>query len=59
MTQDEMKQAAAKAAIAFVPDDCVLGVGSGSTANLFIAELAGIKRRIEARWRARRRRRSG
>ena len=47
MTQDEMKQAAAKAAIALVPDDCVLGVGSGSTANFFIAELAGIKRRIE------------
>jgi len=47
MTQDEMKQAAAKAAIAHVPDDCVLGVGSGSTANFFIAELAAIKRRIE------------
>jgi ribose 5-phosphate isomerase A len=47
MTQDEMKQAAAKAAIAHVPDDCVLGVGSGSTANFFIAELARIKRRIE------------
>jgi len=42
-----MKQAAAKAAIAHVPDDCVLGVGSGSTANFFIAELAGIKHRIE------------
>jgi len=42
-----MKQAAAKAAIALVPDDCVLGVGSGSTANFFIAELGGIKRRIE------------
>jgi ribose 5-phosphate isomerase A len=47
MTQDEMKQAAARAAIALVPDDCVLGVGSGSTANFFIAQLAGIKRRIE------------
>jgi ribose 5-phosphate isomerase A len=47
MTQDEMKQAAAKAAIAFVPDDCVLGVGSGSTAHFFIAELARIKGRIE------------
>ena len=42
-----MKQAAAKAAIAHVPDDCVLGVGSGSTAHFFIAELAGIKHRIE------------
>lgn len=42
-----MKQAAAKAALAHVPHDCVLGVGSGSTANFFIAELSGIKRRIE------------
>jgi ribose 5-phosphate isomerase A len=47
MNQDQMKQAAAKAAIAQVPQDCVLGVGSGSTANFFIAELAAIKRRIE------------
>lgn len=47
MTQDEMKRAAAKAAIAHVPHDCVLGVGSGSTANFFIAELAAIKQRIE------------
>ena len=42
-----MKQAVAKAAIVHVPHDCVLGVGSGSTANFFIAELAGIKQRIE------------
>jgi len=47
MNQDPLKQAAAKAAIAQVPHDCVLGVGSGSTANFFIAELAGIKQRIE------------
>jgi ribose 5-phosphate isomerase A len=47
MTQDEMKQAAARAAIAHVPHDCVLGVGSGSTASFFIAALAGIKHRIE------------
>ena len=42
-----MKQAAARAAIAHVPHDCVLGVGSGSTANFFIAELAVIKQRID------------
>lgn len=42
-----MKQAAAKAAIAHVPDECVVGVGSGSTANFFIAELGGIRRRIK------------
>ena len=43
-----MKQAAARAAIAHVPEDCVVGVGSGSTANFFIAELGKVKRRIEA-----------
>jgi ribose 5-phosphate isomerase A len=48
MTRDEMKQAAAKAAIAYVSDDGVVGVGSGSTANFFIAELAKIKHRVDA-----------
>jgi len=48
MTQDELKQAAAKAAIAHVPDDGVVGVGSGSTVNFFIAELGRIKHRLEA-----------
>jgi len=47
MTQDELKQAVAKAAIAHVPDDCVVGVGTGSTANLFIAELGKIRNRIQ------------
>lgn len=42
-----MKQAAARAAIAHVPEDCVVGVGTGSTVNFFIDELANIKRRIE------------
>ena len=42
-----MKQAAAKAALACVPDGSVVGVGTGSTANYFIAELGGIRRRIE------------
>jgi ribose 5-phosphate isomerase A len=42
-----MKQAAARAAIAYVPENCVLGVGTGSTVNFFIEELARIKRRIE------------
>jgi ribose 5-phosphate isomerase A len=30
-----------------VPDDCVLGVGTGSTVNFFIDELASIKGRIQ------------
>src|SRR5689334_11640876 len=48
MTQDELKQAVAKAAIAYVPEDGVIGVGTGSTANFFIAELGKIRNRVEA-----------
>ncbi|HXZ97330.1 MAG TPA: ribose-5-phosphate isomerase RpiA [Burkholderiales bacterium] len=47
MTQDELKQAAARAAIQYVPDGCTVGVGSGSTANYFIAELGKIKHKLE------------
>ena len=43
-----MKQAAAAAAIRHVPEDSIVGVGSGSTANFFIAELGRIRRRIES-----------
>ena len=45
---DAMKQAAARAVIEHVPDDGVVGVGTGSTVNFFIDELAKIKGRIEA-----------
>jgi ribose 5-phosphate isomerase A len=45
---DALKQAAARAAIAQVPDDAVVGVGTGSTVNFFIDELAKIKGRIDA-----------
>jgi ribose 5-phosphate isomerase A len=48
MTQDEMKQAAARAAIAHLTEDGVVGVGSGSTVNFFITELGKVKRRAEA-----------
>ncbi|OFZ90849.1 MAG: ribose 5-phosphate isomerase A [Betaproteobacteria bacterium RIFCSPLOWO2_12_FULL_62_58] len=47
MTQDEMKQAAAKAALAHVAADGVVGVGTGSTANFFIAELGRIKHKLD------------
>ena len=47
MNQDQLKQAVAKAAIAYVPDNCIVGVGTGSTANCFIDELAAIRGRIE------------
>ena len=46
MSQDELKQAVAKAAIQYVPVDCIVGVGTGSTANFFIDELARIKHKI-------------
>lgn len=44
---DEMKRTAARAAVAHIPDDSVVGVGTGSTVNCFIDELARIKGRIE------------
>jgi ribose 5-phosphate isomerase A len=46
MTQDELKQAVAREAIKYVAEDAVIGVGTGSTVNFFIDELAKIKGRI-------------
>ena len=50
MTQDELKQAVARAARDYVADRLpvggVLGVGTGSTANFFIDEIAAIKDRL-------------
>jgi ribose 5-phosphate isomerase A len=46
MTQDEQKQAVARAALDYVEDDAWIGVGSGSTANYFIDALAQRKHRI-------------
>jgi len=46
VTQDELTQAVAKEAIKHVVEDAVVGVGTGSTANFFIDELAKIKNRI-------------
>lgn len=40
MTQDELKQAVAKAALDYVVADEIVGVGTGSTANHFIDALA-------------------
>jgi ribose 5-phosphate isomerase A len=47
MTQDELKQAVARAAIEYVVDGEIIGVGTGSTANFFIDELGKIKHRIK------------
>lgn len=46
MTQDELKQAVARAAIDYVVDGEIVGVGTGSTANFFIDELGKIRGRI-------------
>ena len=48
MTADELKKQAASAAIDLVPNDVVLGVGTGSTVNHFIDMLPSIKSRVKA-----------
>ena len=48
MDSNTLKLAAAQAAIAYVPIDTIIGVGTGSTVNFFIAELAKISHRIKA-----------
>lgn len=47
MTQDEMKRKAAEAAMEYVVEDEVIGVGTGSTVNHFIDCLADIKGKIQ------------
>lgn len=48
MNRSEAKRAVAKAAIGYVPDGGIIGVGTGSTANCFIDELISVRSRIEA-----------
>lgn len=52
MTQDELKQAVARAALDYIKtkleNDSVIGIGTGSTANYFIDYLADIKGLINA-----------
>lgn len=47
MDQNAKKQAVAKAAISYVENDSIVGVGTGSTVNFFIEELGKIKHKIE------------
>jgi len=47
LSQDEMKLAVAKAAIEYVVPGTIIGIGTGSTANFFIDELARIKHKID------------
>ncbi len=46
MDQEALKKLCAEAALAFVEDDMMVGVGTGSTVNHFIAALAGRRSRI-------------
>ena len=45
-TQDELKRLVAQAAIEFVVDGEIIGIGTGSTVDHFIDELAAVKQRI-------------
>ncbi|HIF50547.1 MAG TPA: ribose-5-phosphate isomerase RpiA [Thiotrichaceae bacterium] len=47
MSQDDKKREVAKAAVSYIEDDTIVGVGTGSTVNFFIEELAKIKGRID------------
>jgi ribose 5-phosphate isomerase A len=51
MTQDELKQAVAAAALEYIKpqleSDMIIGIGTGSTANMFIDALAGVKAQFE------------
>ena len=46
MTQDEQKRLVAQEAVKYVVEDAYLGVGSGTTTNYFIDELARAKKHI-------------
>jgi ribose 5-phosphate isomerase A len=48
MDTNALKKAAAEAALAYVEDDMVVGVGTGSTVNYFIDALAKKKGRIKS-----------
>ncbi len=46
MSQDQAKRAAAEAALEYVEEDSVVGVGTGSTVDWFIDALADMRNRI-------------
>lgn len=46
MTQDQLKKAVASAALDYIVDNEIVGVGTGSTANFFIDALSEHKARI-------------
>lgn len=47
MSTDDMKKRAAEAALEYIEDNVVLGVGTGSTVGYFIEALARIKHRLD------------
>jgi ribose 5-phosphate isomerase A len=48
MDPSSLKKAAAEAALRYIEDDTIVGVGTGSTVNFFIDALASRRARIEA-----------
>ena len=46
MNQDEKKRLVAEVALDYVPDGCIVGVGTGSTANFFIDALGARRDRL-------------
>lgn len=47
MNREQQKQAAAQAALSYIKDMSIVGVGTGSTVNHFITALASVKNKIE------------
>jgi ribose 5-phosphate isomerase A len=47
MSREEQKRRAAEAALQYVEDDMIIGVGTGSTVDHFIDALAGMAARIQ------------
>ena len=48
MDSEEQKKQAALKSLEFINDDCILGVGTGSTVNHLIKALPSVKNKIEA-----------
>ena len=48
MNPEEQKKQAALKSLEFINDDCILGVGTGSTVNHLIEALPSVKNKIEA-----------
>lgn len=47
MSQDSLKRTAAEAAVTYIKDEMIIGVGTGSTVNFFIDALASVKTRLD------------